>query len=224
MSFQDILKESFIKGYMDVNVSSKNITLILVITGIYGIYLFAVYRFMTRKSVCSKSFNVSLVAMAIITAAIIIAIQNSVVISLGMVGALSIVRFRTAVKDPLDLMFLFWSIGVGIMCGAGQFVLAGIMTVGLTVLMLILECIPVIRAPMVLVINMERDVPEDDIREILKQSCRHYKIKARSVKNSAKEYVIELRTSRESLLLDELSKREGIRSFSLLDHNGEVTY
>lgn len=224
MGFRDILKDSFVQGYMDVTVSAKSIVIILIITAIFGLYLFAVYRIVNRKSIYSKSFNVSLVAMAVITAAIIIAIQTSMVISLGMVGALSIVRFRTAIKDPLDLMFLFWAIGVGIMCGAGQFVLSGILCVGLTVLILVLEGIPVVKAPMVLVVNLNREIPEETVQDILKSCSRYYKIKSRSIKNTVKEFVIELRTSQESELMDRLSDLEGLNSVSLLDHNGEVTY
>lgn len=224
MGFGDILKNSFIQGYMDVNVSSKSILLILMTAGILGLYLFLVYRIVNRKSVYSKSFNISLVAMAIITAAIIISIQTSVVISLGMVGALSIVRFRTAIKDPMDLIFLFWSIGVGIMCGAGQFELAGITCVGLTVLILILESIPMVKAPMVLVVNLSRSISEETIKDILKDLSKNYRIKSRSIKNSVKELVIELRTSQESELMDRLSDMEGINSVSLLAHSGEVTY
>lgn len=224
MSFRDILKDSFLKGYMDVNISSKSIVLILITAGVFGLYLFAVYRVVNRKTIYSKSFNISLVAMSIITAGIIIAIQTSMVISLGMVGALSIVRFRTAIKDPMDLMFLFWSIGTGIMCGAGQFVLAGIMCVGLTVLILILESIPVVRAPMVLVVSLDRNVSESMVVEILKKYAKFYRIKSRSIKNQLKEYVIELKTSQESELIDQISALEGLKNVSLLEHNGEVTY
>lgn len=224
MGFRDILKDSFVQGYMDVNISARSIVLILLTAGIFGLYLFAVYRIVNRKSIYSKSFNISLVAMAIITAAIIIAIQTSMVISLGMVGALSIVRFRTAIKDPMDLMFLFWSIGVGIMCGAGQFVLAGILCVGLTILILVLEGIPVIKAPMILVVNLDKSIPEETIKDILKSCSKYYGIKSRSMKNSVKELVIELRTSQESELMDKLTGVEGINSVSLLAHNGEVTY
>lgn len=224
MGFRDILKDSFVQGYMDVNISSRSIVLILVTTGIFSLYLFAVYRIVNRKSVYSKSFNISLVAMAIITAAIIIAIQTSMVISLGMVGALSIVRFRSAIKDPMDLVFLFWSISIGIMCGAGQFMLTVIMCVGLTVLVLVLEGIPMVKAPMVLVVNFSRDIPEQTMTDILKTYSKYYRIKSRSIKNSVRELVIELKTSQESELVDSLSNVKGINSVSLLAHSGEVTY
>ena len=162
--------------------------------------------------------------MTLITAAIIIAIQTSMVISLGMVGALSIVRFRTAIKDPMDLVFLFWAIGAGIMCGAGQFVLSGILCIGLTILILILECIPMAKAPMVLVISLKNNPSEGMITDILKTYCKYYKIKSRSLKNSIREYVIELKTSQESDLMEQLSKLEDLNGLSLLAHSGEVTY
>ena len=119
MGFKDILKKSFLEGANVVDFSIASVALTLVVTAALGLYIYIVYRLISRKSFYSKSFNISLVAMAMITAAIILAIQSSVVISLGMVGALSIVRFRTAVKDPMDLVFLFWSISIGIICGAG---------------------------------------------------------------------------------------------------------
>ena len=118
MGFNDVLKKSFIQTATE-GMSIGNAVLALGITCLIAVYIFFIYRVMTRKSFYSKSFNVSLVALSLITAAIILSIQSSVVISLGMVGALSIVRFRTAVKEPMDLVFLFWSISIGIICGAG---------------------------------------------------------------------------------------------------------
>ena len=120
MSIQDVLKKSFLQGFQNTNLSMKTVALLLVAAGVLGIYLFFVYRIMTANTFYSKNFNVSLIMMCVITTAIIVTIQSSVVVSLGMVGALSIVRFRTAVKDPLDLIFMFWSISIGIICGAGM--------------------------------------------------------------------------------------------------------
>ena len=119
MKFADIFKKSFLEGYSNVELSSTQIIIALAIACVISLYIFYTYRIMTRRTFYSKNFNISLVAMCLITAAIIITIQSSVVVSLGMVGALSIVRFRTAIKDPMDLVFLFWSISVGIICGAG---------------------------------------------------------------------------------------------------------
>ena len=113
-TFSSIFKRSFLEGYANIELSTTQILIVMFFSLLVGIYIYLVYRFLTKKTFYSKSFNMSLVLMSVITAAIILTVQSSVVISLGMVGALSIVRFRTAVKDPMDLVFLFWSISVGI--------------------------------------------------------------------------------------------------------------
>ena len=118
MSFKDIFKKSFLEGFATAELTGRVILAALGIAAVLALYIFFVYRIMTRKTFYSRNFGIALVGVALITAALILTMQSSVVISLGMVGALSIVRFRTAIKDPLDLMFLFWSISVGIICAA----------------------------------------------------------------------------------------------------------
>ena len=107
-----------------MDITTGKIAATLIVTALLALYIFAIYRLVTRKVFYSKNFNISLAVMSLITAAIILAMQSNLVISLGMVGALSIVRFRTAIKDPMDLAFLFWSISVGIICGAGLYEVA----------------------------------------------------------------------------------------------------
>ena len=155
MSFKDIFKKSFLEGFATAELTGRVILAALGIAAVLALYIFFVYRIMTRKTFYSRNFGIALVGVALITAALILTMQSSVVISLGMVGALSIVRFRTAIKDPLDLMFLFWSISVGIICGAGMAQIAVILSVGLTVAILLLEKLPVAKAPMILVVNAE---------------------------------------------------------------------
>jgi hypothetical protein len=106
MNFQDVLKKSFLEGFTSLDISTSKITATLLVTCIFALYIFAMYRFVTRKTFYSKTFNTAIAVIAVITAGIILAMQSSIVISLGMVGALSIIRFRTAIKDPLDLIFL----------------------------------------------------------------------------------------------------------------------
>ena len=115
MGFSDIFKKDFLASYTSDSISTIHIVSVLIITCIIAFYIFMVYRLVTKKTFYSKTFNISIASIAVITAAIILAVQSSIVISLGMVGALSIVRFRTAIKEPLDIAFLFWSIVVGIM-------------------------------------------------------------------------------------------------------------
>ena len=118
MNFSDIFKKGFLSSYTSENISVPHITAVLLITAAIAAYIFIVYRLVTKKTFYSRNFNIALAGIAVVTAGIILAVQSSIVISLGMVGALSIVRFRTAIKEPMDLCFLFWSIAVGICCGA----------------------------------------------------------------------------------------------------------
>ena len=129
MGFQDVFKNSFIARFTSEDITVLQIVGVLLLVALISIYIFVIYRLVTRKTFYSKNFNISIAALAMITAAIILAVQSNIVISLGMVGALSIVRFRTAVKDPMDLCFLFWAIAVGICCGAHMAEIAIILSV-----------------------------------------------------------------------------------------------
>lgn len=162
-SIKDIIKKSFLEGFAASDISVKTVIIALLITCIIGVYIFFLYRIITRKTFYSKNFNISLVCVAIITAAIILTIQSSIVVSLGMVGALSIVRFRTAVKEPLDLVFLFWAISTGIICGAGFAEFALILAVVLTAVILALNFLPVLKTPLILVINAKSFDCEEEI-------------------------------------------------------------
>ena len=114
MGFQDIFKKNFIEKFTTEDITVLQILGVLCLVAVISVYIFGIYRLVTRKTFYSKNFNISIAALSLITAAIILAVQSNIVISLGMVGALSIVRFRTAIKDPMDLCFLFWAIAVGI--------------------------------------------------------------------------------------------------------------
>ena len=153
MGFKDVFKKSFLEGFTSMDITTGKIAATLIVTALLALYIFAIYRLVTRKVFYSKNFNISLAVMSLITSAIILAMQSNLVISLGMVGALSIVRFRTAIKDPMDLAFLFWSISIGIICGAGLYEIALVTSVGVTVFILVLDMLPVGKAPMMLVVN-----------------------------------------------------------------------
>lgn len=224
MSFKDIFKKSFLEGYAGADISTTTVVIALLIASALAVYIFLVYRIMTRKTFYSKSFNIALAGITVITAALILTMQSSVVLSLGMVGALSIVRFRTAIKDPMDLMFLFWSISVGIICGAGLAQVAVILSVVITVGILILEHFPVAKAPMILVINAQNVDAEAKIVETVVKFDRHYRVKSRNMTTDTLDMIIELRTAQGAELLKQIMGQQGICSASLLDHEGEVTF
>ncbi|MDE7477155.1 MAG: DUF4956 domain-containing protein, partial [Lachnospiraceae bacterium] len=178
----------------------------------------------TRKNFYNKSFNIALAATAMITAAVIITIQSSIVISLGMVGALSIVRFRTAVKDPLDLVFMFWALAVGIICGTGLFDIAGILTVVVTILIFVLDKLPVAQPPMILMVQAAYCDMESDISDMVSQYTKYYKVKSRNITPERTSIVMELRVKDGGELVQSISSLEGILYVSMIDHDGEVTY
>ena len=225
MSFRDILKKSFLENYASTEMDYKTIILAIAVTCLLAVYIYYFYRVVTKKSFYSKSFNISLAALSVITAAVILTIQTSVVVSLGMVGALSIVRFRTAIKEPMDLVFLFWSISVGIICGAGLFGLALVVSLAVSVLVLALEVVPQAKSPQILLISYECAADaEEAIDKVLKTSAGHYEEKSRTIVNGQANVAYELRTSNGKELCNSLSQLDIVSSVSLLKHDGEVTY
>ena len=224
MGFQDVFKKSFLEGFSGMDITTGKIAATLFVTALLALYVFMIYRLVTRKVFYSKNFNISLAAMSLITAAIILAMQSNLVISLGMVGALSIIRFRTAIKDPMDLVFLFWSISVGIICGAGLYEVALITSVAVTVCILVLDLLPVAKTPMMLVINSSVMDGEDEILEVVDKYAKAYKVKSRNLSKGRLDMVVELRVKDESGLVSEVAAIEGMISASLIAHDGEVTF
>ena len=224
MTFKDIFKKSFLEGYASTEITTLTIMTALGIACLLALYIFFVYRVVTRKTFYSKSFNITLAGVTVITASLILTMQSSVVLSLGMVGALSIVRFRTAVKDPIDLMFLFWSISVGIICGAGLAQVAIILSVILTLGILILDRLPVAKAPMILVVNATDLDAEQNVSRVVGKYAHFFSVKSRNMTADTLDLVLELRTEQGSTLVRDIMALEGITSASLLAHDGEVTF
>ena len=169
MSFKDIFKKSFLSQF-NSDLSTTSIIMALLITAVIAVYIFAVYRVVCRKAFYSRSFAISLPVIAMITASVIIAVQSSIVISLGMVGALSIVRFRTAVKDPMDLAFLFWSISVGIICGATLYEVAVEASILITLVMLGLHYVPNVKPALILLVNGTDAEVQEEVKQVLEEN------------------------------------------------------
>ena len=224
MSFKDIFKKSFLEGFASAEITTPTVIIALGIACVLALYIFFVYRVVTRKTFYSKNFNITLAVITVITAALILTMQTSVVLSLGMVGALSIVRFRTAVKDPMDLAFLFWSISVGIICGAGLAQVAVILSVIITLGILVLDAMPVAKAPMILVVNADDLDAEDAVVKAVKKHVKHVNVKSRNMTDVSLDLVMELRTSEGSALVRDVKKVSGVTAVSLLSHDGEVTF
>ncbi len=223
MSFKDIFTNAFLDNGISSNIDTKTIAIRLLVATVIGVYIFIIYKTMTRKTFYEKTFNISLIAMSMITAAIILTIQSNIVLSLGMVGALSIVRFRTAVKEPLDLAFLYWSISVGIICGAGLISIGAILSLLLTVILFAIQKYPSKKLSMVLVVNCNSGVADTSILEIVKKNSQYYKIKSKSLTKNSLDMIIEVKVKEDSAMLSEIMGIEGVVSANLLSHDGEIT-
>ena len=224
MSIGDIFKQLFLEGSATGEITAATVLVCLAIAGLLGIYIFFAYRFLCRKAFFSKNFSIALIAMAEITAAVILTVQSSVVISLGMVGALSIVRFRTAVKDPLDLIFLFWAITVGIICGAGFALVAVILTLVLSILLWVFNALPIAKAPVLLLVSSSDLNAEDKVLETAAKHSKAAVVKSRSLTSQQLDLIVELRTADEAALTAAVQALPGTLSCSVVAHDGEVTF
>lgn len=221
MSFSDVIKKSVLESFSATDLSAKYVAAILIETFLIAVYIFLVYRFITRSSFYNKGYAVSMAMISVITAGIILAMQSNLVISLGMVGALSIVRFRTAIKDPMDLLFLFWSIGTGIVTGAGLFSMGVMIAAFVTIGMVLLNLVPVLTSPELLVLKLDSSA-EENVMSIVKSATSAFKIDSKSVTKAATTLIIEIKSKNGSDLVNKISEVEGVISATLMHHEGEV--
>jgi len=188
------------------------------VVSIIAIYIFFIYRIVCKKTFYSKSFAVSLIAISIITSLVILAVKSSVVISLGMVGALSIVRYRTPIKEPMDLAFVFWSIAVGIICGANMYHIAIIGSIVITIILLLINFLPEIDSSNILVLNSNSNIKDEELNEIIKKYTKAFLMKSCNKTKENAEYVFEIKLKNEnkSQIIDELLKKEEVANASIL--------
>lgn len=223
MSIKDVIKSSVYESLGGgTNLSAKSIFLLLVIAALVGIYIFMVYKLSSKSAFYSKDLNVTLAGMPIIVTAIMIAMQSNLLVSLGMVGALSIVRFRNAVKNPMDLLYLFWSISTGIIVGVGLYLLSFVLCIVMTILLLVLDLVPNAKAPDLLVLRaLAAEVDYGQIEELLKKNCKYHKEKSRCIKSGEAELIIEVKTAKKEELLDALSRIKCLTQINCISHDGE---
>lgn len=222
MSIKDVIKKSVLEGFTQADISTTRVLITLGITLLLAVYIFFIYKMQCRSVFYSKEFNITAAATSIVTAAIVLAMQSNIVVSLGMVGALSIVRFRSAIKNPMDLLYLFWSVSVGIVCGAGLFEIAIISSVVITITIFLLDLMPVNKPPYLLIVSSSDLGIENSLNDVLKTYTRYYRMKSRNVTRDKINLIIELRSNKEAELFQACGKIEGIENFSLMSHDGEV--
>ncbi len=189
-----------------------------------GLFIFFVYKKTFSGVMYSASFGVSIIAMTMITTLIILAITSNIILSLGMVGALSIVRFRTAIKEPLDIAFLFWAISAGIVIGAGLIPLGIIGSVLIGIVLLVFVNKKSTDTPYIVVLNLENDKAESDCMAKIKEKTKKSLIKAKTVSQNGIELTVEVRLKDMSAaFLNELLAIKGVNNACLVSYNGEYT-
>ena len=222
VNFNDIFKDSFLSNFSN-NISTTTIITTLVFTAILSVFIFFIYKLTTKSVIYSRKFNVSMTLMSIITAAIVLSMQSNITVSLGMVGALSIVRYRTSIKEPRDLLFLFWSISNGIIIGAQIYSLALILAIVLSITMLLFDILPEKKLPYLLVIYF-KDVKSSSIEDILIKNKIKYKLKSENLSSKESSYIYELKLHKNRDFVKDIMKIKGIVEVNLLSSDGESQY
>lgn len=222
INFSDIFKDKFLSNF-SANISLSTIIFTLLFSFVLSYFVYIIYKLTTKSVIYSKKFNISMSLMSIITSAIVLSMQSNITVSLGMVGALSIVRFRTAIKEPRDLLFLFWSISNGIIVGSQIYMIAVVLAVVLGIAMLFFDLIPDKNAPCILVIYYKK-IDTKEIEKILIDNKIKYKFKSNNVTNKESSIIYEITIKKNKEFINYISKMKGINEVSLLSQDGEIQY
>jgi uncharacterized membrane protein YhiD involved in acid resistance len=220
MTFRDVFKSSFLEKAVEFSV--LDVALAMLLAFAIGLFIFYVYKKTYSGVMYSAAFGVSIMAMTMITTLIILAVTSNLVLSLGMVGALSIVRFRTAIKEPLDIAFLFWAISAGIVLGAGLIPLAIIGSLFIGLMLFIFVNRKSTDTPYIVVLNLADDKAEQDCMNLIKEKTKKNIIKSKTVSKNGIELTVEVRLlDMSAKLLNELLKINGVNNACLVSYNGE---
>ena len=222
MGAQDIIKKSVLDGFKQGEVRWETILISLALAFIIGLFILLVYKKTFTGVVFTKSFSISLIMLTMVTTVMIITISSNIGLSLGMVGALSIVRFRTAVKDPMDTIFMFWAIAEGIVIGANLYIIAIISAVAIGVLMVVLSFIRIKKnMPYILVIRFE-EAAKNEVQNLLRK-FPHGRLKSKTVSRGVIEMTLEINvTDTEIAMVDRFANIPGVYDASLISYTGDV--
>lgn len=220
MTFNDVFKSSFLDSFSSF--SLLDTALSLGAAFVIGLFIFYVYQKTYSGVLYSRSFNVSLVAILLVTTLVISGVTSNVVLSLGMVGALSIVRFRTAVKDPMDLVFLFWAIAEGILCGASLLPLALLGCPILGVFLLLFANHQQKDNPYLIIVRLMEGAAEEKVADYIKNEVKKMQLKSKTVTGGAgSEVIYEIRPKdNDSVFVNVLSNMKGVESAVMVSYDG----
>ncbi|UWG97652.1 DUF4956 domain-containing protein [Dehalobacter sp. DCM] len=222
-TFSDIFKNSFMEN-ATTNFSIVDVFITLVISFFLGLFIYTVYKKTFNGVMYSRNFNVSLIGMSMITTLIIMGVTSNIVLSLGMVGALSIVRFRSAIKDPMDIVFIFWAIAAGIVSGAGQYFLAVIGSIIIGVMLISFTRKASGEIPYMIVVNCSDSQAEMVLTKSLSGYVKRMKVKSKAVRGGQGiELTFEIRLHKDNTdFVNDLAEIDGVNDVVLVSYNGEL--
>ena len=219
MTFNDIFKSSFLESVTGFSLSEVLLAMLFAV--IVGLFIFWVYKKTFTGILYSSGFALTLIGLTLVTTLVMIAVTSNVVLSLGMVGALSIVRFRTAIKEPMEIVFLFWSIAVGIVIGAGMIPLAVLGSVIIGIILLIFANRKNVENAYILVLNCENEEAENTAADLLKSTVKKYRIKSKTVNADGIELTTELKIKDDKMaFVNQMNKITGVKNATLVSYNG----
>lgn len=220
MTFQDIFKSGFLENVAQFSVA--DVLIGMCISLVIGLFIFIIYKKTFTGVMYSAGFALTLVGLSLVTTLVIMAVTSNVVLSLGMVGALSIVRFRAAIKEPMEIVYLFWAIAAGIVTGAGMIPLAVIGSVIIGVVLILLANRKIHDNPYILVLECHNEEAENQVFDLLEKSVKHYIVKSKTVCAGQIELTAELRTSDATTgFVNSITKIPGVETATLVSYNGE---
>ncbi len=222
VNFSDIFKDSFLSNF-STNISLATIIFTLIYSFLIALFVYFIYKLTTKSVIYSKKFNISMCLMSIITSAVVLSMQSNITVSLGMVGALSIVRFRTSIKEPRDLLFLFWSISNGIIIGSQIYSLAIVLAIVLGMAMLFFDVIPERKTPCILVIYY-KNIDTKEIENILSNNKIKFRFKSNNISTKESSCIYEITLNKNKDFVNEISNIKGINEVTLLSQDGESQY
>ncbi len=207
-------------GYSKEEVNLALVLSVLIVVAILAAYEFLVYRFVSHRAFYNKSFNISVAVLPFFIATIVLCLQSSLVITLGTIGALAIIRFRTSVKDPVDMVYLLWSVHTGIMCGCQLYEVAVLTSLVVTLILFILNYVNFGKRPYCLIIHCAPD-SEEAVMAKVKASTKRFRIKSRNYTSKGMDFAIECSVKDPKALSDALAAEPLVERFSVIEYDNE---
>ncbi len=217
----ELIANNLKNGFSIQELSTTAVAAMLLMVTVLAAYEFIVYRFVSKRAFYAKQFNIALAIVPYFISTIILTLQSSLVITLGTIGALAIVRFRTAIKDPIDMVYLLWSVHIGITVGSGLYELAILTSLAVTVMLIVLDLLPLSRAPYLLVAHLDSAADEQKLMALVAEFSHRVRVKSRSFSAQGLDLIVELRCKQCAELTERLSQLPEVSRFSLIAHDSE---